>query len=86
MSPEQRPEADVNIEFQSASKFADDAAKLAWFFRTANERYATDYPADVGPHMTNTDSQPFQDIIPAISLRENERGSQIVAGCEPQWH
>src|SRR5437773_1445009 len=43
MSPDQRPEADVNIEFQSASKLADDAAKLAWFFRTANERYATDY-------------------------------------------
>jgi len=86
MSPDQRPEADVNIEFQSASKLADDAAKLAWFFRTANERYATDYPADVGPHMTNTDSQPFQDIIPAISLRENERGSQIGAGWDPQWH
>src|SRR2546423_4219036 len=86
LSPDQRPEADVNIEFQSASKLADDAAKLAWFFRTANERYATDYPADVGPHMTNTDSQPFQDIIPAISLRENERGSQIGAGWDPQWH
>jgi hypothetical protein len=86
MSPEQRPEADVNIEFQSASKLADSSAKLAWFFRTANERYATDYPADVGPHMTNTDSAPFQDIIPAISLRENERGSQIGAGWDPQWH
>ena len=86
MSPEQRPEADVNIEFQSTSKLADEAMKLAFFFRTANERYATDYPADVGPHMTNTDSQPFQDLIPAISLRENERGSQIGAGWDPQWH
>ena len=84
--PEQRPEADVNIEFQSTSKMADSAAKLAWFFQTANERYATDYPASVGQHMTNTDSQPFQDIIPAISLRENERGAQIGAGWDPQWH
>ena len=84
--PEQRPEADVNIEFQSASKMADSAQKLAWFFQTANERYATDYPAAVGQHMTNTDSQPFQDLIPAISLRENERGSQIGAGWDPQWH
>jgi hypothetical protein len=84
--PEQRPEADVNIEFQSASKMADSAAKLAWFFQTANERYATDYPAAVGQHMTNTDSQPFQDLIPAISLRENERGAQIGAGWDPQWH
>ena len=84
--PEQRPEADVNIEFQSASKMADSAQKLAWFFQTANERYATDYPAAVGQHMTNTDSQPFQDLIPAISLRENERGAQIGAGWDPQWH
>src|SRR5256714_630599 len=86
MSPEQRPEADVNIEFQSAAKMADEAAKLAWFFQTANERYATDYPAAVSQHMTNTDSQPFQDIVPAISLRENERGAQIGAGWDPQWH
>jgi hypothetical protein len=86
MSPEQRPEADVNIEFQSTSKQADGAAKLAWFFQTANERYATDYPAAVGQHMTNTDSAPFQDLVPAISLRENERGAQIGAGWDPQWH
>ena len=86
MSPEQRPEADVNIEFQSTSKEAEAAQKLAWFFQTANERYATDYPAAVGQHMTNTDSAPFQDIIPAISLRENERGAQIGAGWDPNWH
>src|SRR5215475_3132608 len=58
LSPEQRPEADVNIEFQSAAKRADDAMKLAFFFREANEKYAADYPAAVGPHMTNTDSDP----------------------------
>ena len=86
VSPEQRPEADVNIEFQSASKMADGAQKLAWFFKSANEKYATDYPARVGPHMTNTDSGPFQDLIPAISLRENERGEQIGAGWDPNWH
>ena len=86
VSPEQRPEADVNIEFQSAAKQADGAEKLAWFFQNANEHYATDYPAAVGRHMTNTDSQPFQDIVPAISLRENERGAQIGAGWDPNWH
>jgi Peptidase family M28 len=86
MSKEQRPEADVNIEFQSSSKFAADAQKLAWHFASANERYATDYPAAVGQHMTNTDSAPFQDLVPAISLRENERGAQIGAGWDPQWH
>jgi peptidase M28-like protein len=86
VSKEQRPEADVNIEFQSTSKMAADAQKLAWALHAANEKYATDYPASVGPHMTNTDSGPFQDIIAAISLRENERGAQIGAGWDPHWH
>lgn len=85
-NPEQRPEADVNIEFQSTSKFGDDAMKLAFFFRAANEKYATDYPAAVGPHMTNTDSDPFMNLIPAISLRENERGMQTGGGWNPTWH
>ncbi len=86
LNPEQRPEADVNIEFQSASKFAEQAMKLALFFRDANEKYATDYPAAVGHHMTNTDSTPFMDLVPAISVRENERGMQIGAGWNPHWH
>jgi len=86
VSAEQRPEADVNIEFQSNAKMAEQAQKLAWVFKTANERYATDYPATVGPHMTNTDSGPFMDLIPAISLRENERGAQIGGGWDPHWH
>ena len=86
MSPDQRPEADVNIEFQDTSKAAAGAQALAWLFLKANERYATDYPATVSPHMTNTDSDPFKDIIPAISLRENQRGQEIGAGWDPQWH
>ncbi len=86
LSPEQRPEADVNIEFQATSKMADAAQKLAWAVKAANEKYATDYPAAVGPHMTNTDSTPFMDLVPAISLRENERGAQIGAGWDPHWH
>ncbi len=85
-NPQQRPEADINIEFQSRSKYADAAMKLGFFFRSANETYATDYPAAVGPHMTNTDSVPFMDLIPALSLRENERGMQTGAGWSPTWH
>jgi hypothetical protein len=86
VAKDQRPEADVNIEFQSLAKAADGAQKLAWAFYAANEAYATDYPAAVGPHMTNTDSTPFMDLVPAISLRENERGREIGAGWDPQWH
>jgi Peptidase family M28 len=86
VSKDQRPEADVNIEFQSQAKQAEGAQKLAWALYSANEAYATDYPAAVGPHMTNTDSTPFMDLIPAISVRENERGTQIGAGWDPHWH
>jgi hypothetical protein len=86
MRKDQRAEADVNIEFQSSAKLAAESQTLAWHFAKANEKYATDYPAAVGQHMTNTDSAPFQDLVPAISLRENERGSQIGAGWDPQWH
>jgi Zn-dependent M28 family amino/carboxypeptidase len=83
---EQRPEADVNVEFQVTSKLADEAMKLAFQFKYAGEKYATDYPVNVGPHMTNTDSDPFMNIVPAISLRENERGAQTGAGWNPTWH
>ena len=86
LAAEQRPEADVNIEFQASAKFAGEAQQLAWTFQRANEQYATDYPASVGSHMTNTDSAPFQDYVAAISLRENERGTQIGGGWDPNWH
>ena len=86
LAPEQRPGADINIEFASTSKFADEAMKLAFLWRAANEKYATQYPAAVGPHMTNTDSDPFKDLVPALSLRENERGSQIGGNWDPTHH
>ena len=86
VNPEQRPEADVNIEFRSTSKLADQSMKLAFLFRIANEKYANDYPAAVGNHMTNTDSDSFMDLVPAISLRENERGMQLGAGWNPHYH
>jgi hypothetical protein len=41
VSKEQRREADVNIEFQSTAAMADQAQKLAWFLKAANEKYAT---------------------------------------------
>ena len=84
--PDQRPEADVNIEFQMTAKQTLGAQALAWFLHAANEKYATDYPAQVGPHMTNTDSTPFMDLVPAISVRENERGVHVGSGWDPQWH
>src|SRR5215467_10099772 len=86
LAPEQRPEADINIEFSNTSKFADEAMRLAFQWRSMNEKYATHYPASVGPHMTNTDSDPFKDLVPSLSLRENERGSQIGGNWDPTHH
>ena len=86
VSPEQRREADVNIEFAGSSKLAAEAAELAWYFRRSNDRYATDYPAAVGDRMSNTDSGSFQDVCPAISLRENERLAHTGTGWNPTWH
>ena len=76
----------MNVEFQSNSELAEASRALAFLFKAANDAYATDYPATVGPHMTNTDSTPFMNIVPSISLRENERGAQIGAGWDPHWH
>ncbi len=82
----QRPEADINIEYQWNSKLADASMALAQKFALGNDKYAVRYPSTVGPHMTNTDSTPFMDITPSISLREAERGSQLGNGWDPQHH
>jgi hypothetical protein len=86
IAPEQRPEADINVEFLAGTRFAVESMGLAFLFRDANERYATDYPAAVGNHMTNTDSSVFMNLVPSISLRENERGMQNGAGWNPHYH
>ena len=103
LNPEQRPEADFNIEFQTNSDRADtctpkpagDAGRawqptcskdLAFVVKAAADKYSKNYPGTVGPHMTNTDSGPFMNIVPAISMRENERGMHTGAGWNPHWH
>jgi hypothetical protein len=86
VSKDQRPEADINVEFQASSKFAAESSALAFALQAANENYATDYPATVGSHMVQTDSASFQELIASVSVRENERGSQIGAGWDPHWH
>lgn len=86
LPPDQRPEADVNVEFAGTSKMASESAALAWLLRAANDRYATDYPVVVGNRMSNTDSVPFQDFVASVSLREAERLSQVGAGWDPHWH
>ena len=36
--------------------------------------------------MINTDSSVFMNLVPSISLRENERGMQNGAGWNPHYH
>ena len=85
-NPEQRAEADINVEFQRTSPLRERSQALAWLFHAANEMYATDYPVTVGNHMASTDSEMFMDLVPSISLRDNERGVQIGSGWNPHWH
>jgi hypothetical protein len=86
VSPSQRREADVNIEFQADSAKARESMDLAFLVKAANAAYATRYPAMVGPHMTNTDTRVFQDLVPSVSLRESERGAEIGGGWDPHGH
>ena len=86
LPPEQRPEADVNVEFAATSKAAAESQALAWLLKAANDRYATDYPVAIGNRMSNTDSAAFQDVVASVSLREAERLSQVGAGWDPLWH
>jgi Peptidase family M28 len=86
VSKDQRPEADINVEFQSNSMFAAQSQTLAFALEAANVTYAVDYPVTVGAHMQSTDSASFQDLVAAVSVRENERGAHIGAGWDPHWH
>ena len=48
--------------------------------------FATDYPAVMSNAMSNTDSAPFQDLVPSVSLRENRRLYETGRGANPHWH
>jgi hypothetical protein len=82
----QRPEADMNLEYQVNAKLAAPAMILTHKFQLASDKYSSDYPAFVGLHMTNTDSGPFMDFTPSITVREAERGSQLGQGWNPHHH
>ena len=83
--PKQTPTADINIEYQMNSKMADASAKLAAALHTANGSYAQ-YPATIGTNMAGTDSIRFEDLVAAVSVRENERITGIIRGSNPNHH
>jgi Zn-dependent M28 family amino/carboxypeptidase len=79
-------DADVDIEFQLNSAKAEESAALAVKLLNANRLFATDYPAAMSNAMSNTDSGPFQDLVPSVSLRENRRLYETGRGANPHWH
>ena len=79
-------DADVDIEFQLASEKAAESAVLALKLLNANRMFATDYPAVMSNAMSNTDSGPFQDLVAAVSLRENRRLYETGNRANPHWH
>jgi hypothetical protein len=79
-------DADVDIEFQLNSAMAEQSAQLALRLLNANRKFATDYPAVLSNAMSNTDSTPFMDLVPAVSLRENRRLYETGNRANPHWH
>ena len=78
--------ADVDIEFQLNSVKAAESAQLALQLLNSNRMFATDYPAVLSNSMSNTDSTPFMDLVPSVSLRENRRLYETGRGANPHWH
>jgi len=79
-------DADVDVEYQLNSAFAEQSAQLGLALINANRLHATDYPAVLSNAMSNTDSTPFMNVVPAVSLRENRRLYETGNGANPHWH
>jgi hypothetical protein len=86
VTSDQALDADVDVEFQLNSAMAGESAALGLALINANRAFATDYPAVLSNAMSNTDSAPFQDLVPAVSLRENRRLYETGNGANPHWH
>jgi hypothetical protein len=84
--PKQSANADINIEYQMDSKMAAESAKLAAVLQGANKSYAQNYRATIGTNMAGTDSIRFEDLVAAVSVRENERITGIIRGSNPNHH
>ena len=78
--------ADIDIEYQVSSTFADQSLSLANSLLSGNGFYSTDYPAEIGSNMRSTDSWSFRNLTSSVSIRENQRIAEIGSGSNPQYH
>ena len=83
---DQISEADIDIEYEDASSRASESLALANALQSRYGIYFVDYPAEIGPDMSNTDSVPFENDTAAVSIRENRRGTEIGNGSNPYYH
>jgi hypothetical protein len=79
------PIPDADVEYQALHAADGAAAILASFVAGAMQRYG-EMPAQVGNNMDFTDSVSFWSDTAAISVRENQRVSEIGNGSNPHWH
>lgn len=80
-----QPVPDADVEYDAAHWFGGEAEVLADFVAGAMSRYGA-MPAEVSDQMCCTDSVRFADDIPAVSVRENRRRSEIGNGSNPNYH
>ena len=84
--PKQSANADINIEYQAQSSMAGESAMLAAALQSANRSYAPTYPATIGANMADSDSTLFMNLVPTVSVRENEKRTGIGVGSNPNYH
>ena len=83
---EQIKSADIDIEYEATSSHAFQSLNLAKVLQSRYRIYYCDYPAEIGPNMNFTDSVSFENHTAAISIRENQRITEIGYGSNPYYH
>lgn len=84
--PDQILGADIDVEYQASSTYANQSLQLANALLAGNQTHSTDYPGRIGSNMRYTDSWPFRNYTAAVSVRENQRVAEIGNGSNPHWH
>ena len=86
VAKEQRPEADVNIEFQIPSQAGRGGAEARLGFLRRQRELCHRLSGGGGPHMTNTDSHAVHGSRSGDQRARERARPQIGAGWDPHWH
>jgi hypothetical protein len=83
---EQITGADIDVEYKAGSTAAQKSLVLAEALVAGCKKFSSDYPAQVGNNMAMTDSDPFKNLVASVSVRENQRMSEIGSNSNPHYH